>query len=114
MQKITIFVTLLHYATDYMEKIMIIQSAIKEKLTAKFSPQSLEIFDDSHKHAGHAGNPDGLSETHIGIIITADYFENLSRIERARAVHSCIAEEINKIHAITVLKITTTAELEKL
>ena len=63
------------------------------------------MFDESYKHAGHAGAPEGSSETHIGIIITSDYFVNLSRIERSRAVHAAIADEIKQIHALTLLKI---------
>ncbi len=83
---------------------MIIQNQIKEKLSAAFSPTHLEVFDESYKHAGHAGAPEGSSETHIGIIIVSDYFVGLSRIERSRAVHKAIADEIKKIHALTVLK----------
>ncbi len=93
---------------------MIIQNKIKEKLTAEFTPVYLEVFDESYKHAGHAGAPEGSSETHIGIIIVSDFFLNLSRIERARAVHKSIAEEIKKIHAITILKTLTQAEYSKI
>jgi|CXWL01.1.fsa_nt_gi BolA protein len=89
---------------------MIIQNQIKEKLSATFSPTHLEVFDESYKHAGHAGAPEGSSETHIGIIIVSDYFAGLSRIERSRAVHKAIAEEIKKIHALTVLKTLTPEE----
>ncbi len=89
---------------------MIIQNQIKEKLSAAFTPAHLEVFDESYKHAGHAGAPEGSSETHIGIIIVSDYFAGLSRIERSRAVHKAIAEEIKKIHALTVLKTMTPEE----
>lgn len=89
---------------------MKIQNQIKEKLLAAFTPTHLEIFDESHKHAGHAGAPEGSSETHIGIIIVSNYFAGLSRIERARAVHKAIADEIKKIHALTVLKTLTPEE----
>lgn len=89
---------------------MQIQNQIKAKLTAAFAPAHLEIFDESHKHKGHAGAPEGSSETHIGIIIVSDYFKELSRIERSRSVHKAIAEEIKKIHALTVLKTLTVEE----
>lgn len=92
---------------------MIIQNQIKEKLTAAFSPSYLEIFDESHKHAGHAGAPVGSSETHIGIIIVSDYFAGLSRIDRSRSVHKAIAEEIKKIHALTVMKTLTPEEYNR-
>jgi BolA family transcriptional regulator, general stress-responsive regulator len=89
---------------------MIIQTQIKEKLTTAFAPNHLEIFDESYKHAGHAGAPTGSSETHIGIIIVSDYFKGLSRIDRSRSVFKTIAEEIKKIHAITVMKTLTPEE----
>ena len=89
---------------------MKIQNQIREKLLAAFTPTHLEVFDESYKHAGHAGAPEGSSETHIGIIIVSDYFAGLSRIERSRAAHKAIAEEIKKIHALTVLKTLTPEE----
>ncbi len=92
---------------------MIIQNQIKEKLTAAFAPVHLEIFDESHKHAGHAGAPPGSSETHIGIIIVSDHFAGLSRIERSRSVHKAIAEEMKKIHALALLKTLTVEEYKK-
>lgn len=92
---------------------MIIQNQIKEKLIAAFSPSYLEIFDESYKHAGHAGAPEGSSETHIGIIIVSDYFKGLSRIDRSRSVHKAIAEEIKKIHALTVMKTLTPEEYNR-
>ena len=92
---------------------MLIQTQIAKKLRASFSPAHLEIFDESYKHAGHAGAPQGSSETHIGIIIVSNHFKGLSRLERSRAVHSAISEEIKKIHALTVLKTVTPEEYQK-
>ena len=92
---------------------MKIQNQIKEKLVAAFAPTHLEIFDESYKHAGHAGAPEGSSETHIGIIIVSDFFTGLSRIERSRAIHTAIADEIKKIHALTMLKTLTPMEYLK-
>lgn len=89
---------------------MILQNQIRAKLSAAFAPSHLEIFDESHKHAGHAGAPPGSSETHIGIIIVSDFFAGKSRIERSRAVHKAIADEMKKFHALTVLKTMTPEE----
>lgn len=93
---------------------MIIQSQIKTKLTAAFSPTYLEVFDESYKHAGHAGAPAGSSETHIGVVIVSNFFKKLSRIERSRAVHEVIAAEIKKIHALTVLNTMTPEEYDSI
>ncbi|MEK6745466.1 MAG: BolA family protein [Pseudomonadota bacterium] len=93
---------------------MQIQNQIKEKLVATFAPVHLEIFDESYKHKGHAGAPEGSSETHIGIIIVSDYFKGLSRIERSRSMHKALAEEIKKIHALTVMKTLTPEEYKQM
>jgi len=83
---------------------------IEIKLQAAFSPAVLRVFDESAGHAGHAGNPDGRAETHIGIIIVSEKFSGLSRLDRSRAVHAVIAEEIKQFHAITALKMLTPDE----
>lgn len=93
-----------------MQKKTTIQEKMRKKLENEFSPSHLKIFDESYKHAGHVGAPKGSSETHIGIIIVSDIFNGMSRIERARAVHKTIAEEIKNIHALTVLKTITPEE----
>ena len=39
---------------------MRVATAIREKLTAALAPDRLDIVDESHKHAGHAGaRPEG-------------------------------------------------------
>ena len=93
---------------------MSIRKRIEEKLSAAFAPTYIETFDESHKHAGHAGNPNGASETHIGIIIVSETFSGMSRIERSRAVHAAIADEIKLFHALTLLKTLTPEEYKKL
>lgn len=90
---------------------MSLREQMEQKLRAAFAPVYIELFDESHKHAGHAGNPDGAGETHIGIIIVSEKFVGLSRIDRSRAVHAAIADEIKKFHAITLLKTLTPEEL---
>ncbi|HXO92294.1 MAG TPA: BolA/IbaG family iron-sulfur metabolism protein, partial [Stellaceae bacterium] len=45
---------------------MSVAETIREKLTARFAPLRLEIEDESHRHAGHAGaRPEG--ETHFSV-----------------------------------------------
>ncbi len=92
---------------------MNIKNQMADKIRTAFTPHHIEIFDESHKHAGHSGNPDGKSETHIGIVIVSDCFAGKSRIDRARSVHSLLAEEIKQIHALTLLKTMTVAEFNK-
>ncbi len=83
----------------------IITAAIKEKLTKSFNPFHLEVIDDSHKHAGHAGAAThaaehGAGESHFRVIIVSDAFQSLSRLERHRAVMDVLSDEIPRIHAL--------------
>jgi BolA protein len=82
----------------------IIQTAIKEKLTDSFNPSHLEIIDESHKHAGHAGATahaaeHGSGESHFQVIIASKAFDGMSRIQKHRAVMEVLAEEMKLIHA---------------
>lgn len=81
---------------------MRVAAAIRRKLEAAFSPQSLEVIDESHKHAGHAGaRPEG--ESHFRVNIAAGAFEGLSRVERQRRIHAALAEELKtEVHALSV------------
>jgi BolA protein len=81
---------------------------IRQKVTDAFNPTHLEIVDESARHAGHAGaHPDGGGETHFNVIIESDVFEGKSRVERQRAVHAVLAEELKeRVHALS-LKLST-------
>lgn len=91
---------------------MSLAKAMEEKLNAHFAPSFLRITNDSAKHAGHL--PEDLDESHLGIVIVSEKFAGQSRVDRSRAVHAVVAEEIAKIHALTVLKTLTPEEHAKL
>lgn len=92
---------------------MTIAKRMHEKLEAHFAPEYLKIFDDSAKHAGHESLPEGMSESHLGILVVSEKFTGMSRVARSRAVHEAIADEIRLIHAITALKTLTPEEYGK-
>ena len=75
---------------------------IHQLLTEEFSPSLLEIVDDSHKHAGHAGaRPEG--ETHYTVRITSANFQGLSRVAMQRAVLSALQPEFESgLHALSI------------
>jgi BolA protein len=75
---------------------------IRLKLTAALEPLTLDIVDESHKHAGHAGaRPEGNSHFHLRIVSAA--FTPLSRVERHRLVHDLLKEELEgPIHALSL------------
>ena len=79
-----------------------VQKTIRKKLEAAFKPEKLEIRDDSHHHAGHAGaRPEG--ETHFTVHIVADAFHGTSRLERHRMVNKALQEELaGPIHALAI------------
>ncbi|MBT3237961.1 MAG: BolA family transcriptional regulator [Rhodospirillaceae bacterium] len=81
---------------------MTVADTIEQKLTETLSPSSLEVIDESHKHAGHAGSrPEG--ETHFRVEIIAPVFEGKSRVERQRLVYGVLSEEMaGPIHALAL------------
>ena len=81
---------------------MSVAETIEAKLRAAFAPDALEIVDQSHLHAGHAGAPKG-GESHFRVVIVSAAFAGMSRIERQRAVNRVLAEELaGPVHALSV------------
>jgi len=75
---------------------------IQANLMKAFQPSHLEVVDDSHKHAGHAGaRPEG--ETHYTVIISSPVFADLSRVARQRAVMDALKDEFESgLHALSI------------
>ena len=73
---------------------------IRDKLTAAFSPEQLEIVDDSHKHAGHASARGG---GHFSVTIVSAAFADKGLLERHRMVYAALANEMQReIHALSI------------
>ena len=70
---------------------MPVKELITDKLTAAFAPQSLDVIDESHQHAGHAGHRPG-GETHFRVHIVADAFRGKSRVDRHRMINQTLSE----------------------
>ncbi|WP_292363673.1 BolA family protein, partial [Methylophaga sp. UBA1464] len=60
-----------------------------EQALLKLQPTQLQITDDSHLHAGHAGNTGG---GHFTVFIVSEAFAGLSLIKRHRLVYDAAAE----------------------
>ena len=74
---------------------------IEERLQSGFSPSHLQVKDQSHLHAGHAGARDGLG--HFEVTIVADAFEGKSRIERHRMIYAALGTLMETdIHALKI------------
>ena len=75
---------------------------ITEKLTSAFSPQSLNVVDESHLHAGHAGSREG-GQTHYRVYIVSNAFEGKSRVDRHRLINTALAAELaGSVHALAI------------
>jgi BolA protein len=75
---------------------------IAEKLTKAFAPASLDVVDESHQHAGHAGHREG-GETHFRVYIVAEAFRGKSRLERHRMINETLVGELEGgVHALAI------------
>ncbi|MGL4496297.1 MAG: BolA family protein [Beijerinckiaceae bacterium] len=71
-------------------------------LRAALEPAVLEVIDESHQHAGHAGaRPEG--ETHYRIRIAAVNFAGKSRVEMHRQINGLLQSEFDQgLHALAI------------
>ena len=73
-----------------------IERALREAL----SPLQLEVQDDSHLHAGHAGAREGR---HFTVRLTSARFNGLSRLARHRLIYDALQLLIPRgIHALAI------------
>jgi len=81
---------------------MSIKERVEEKLTENFSPEELQVIDESHKHEGHAGSrPEG--ETHFKIIIKSHHFDDLARVKAHKLIFDALKQEMDeRIHALSI------------
>lgn len=80
---------------------MRIADEIEQRLTAAFQPTELHVVNESHRHAGHAGD-DGSGESHFRIVIRAAAFGPMTRVARHRAVHQALGDLNSRVHAIAL------------
>ena len=81
---------------------MQMKTQIAEKLSTAFAPQSLDVVDESHQHAGHAGARPG-GQTHFRVHIVAEAFRGKSRIERHRMINQALSSELaGGVHALAI------------
>ncbi len=74
---------------------------IRRRLTAALAPIALDIEDESHRHAGHAGARDGRGHFRVRIVSAA--FEGQSAIARHRAVYAALGDLMQTdIHALAI------------
>ncbi|QYK40099.1 MAG: BolA family transcriptional regulator [Paracoccaceae bacterium] len=80
---------------------MAMEQLLRDRLTQAFAPDVIEVVNDSHRHAGHAGD-DGSGESHFRVKLRAAALAPLSRVERHRAVHRALGDLTTRIHALAL------------
>ena len=81
---------------------MAVKDNIIKKLREAFSPESLEVVDESHLHEGHSGHRPG-GETHFRLYIVSPAFQGKSRVERHRMINEALAAELaGPVHALAI------------
>jgi len=80
---------------------MTVKDEIEVRLISAFAPDRLEVVNESHQHAGHAGD-DGSGDSHFRIVIRATAFAEMPRVARHRAVHQALGDLNTRIHAIAL------------
>lgn len=74
---------------------------IRETLQQALTPLTLEVSDESHLHAGHAGAATGKG--HFRVRIMAEAFAGLAPLARHRAVYAALGALMeDDIHALAI------------
>jgi BolA protein len=74
--------------------------ALRAALEAAFAPGHIEVQDDSHLHAGHAGASEG---SHFTVRLVSERFRGLSRVASHRLVYSSLGPlPALGIHALAI------------
>ncbi len=72
-----------------------------EQRLAVLTPDSVELIDDSEKHAGHEGAKGGGG--HFELIIVSPQFEGKSTQARHRMIHAALGDMLQReIHALSI------------
>lgn len=74
---------------------------IRDRLNTALAPQGLDIVDESHKHAGHAGARTGMG--HFNVAIVSPAFAGKTLLERHRMVYEALGDAMQTdIHALSI------------
>jgi BolA protein len=74
---------------------------IQAVLQSALAPDHLQVQDDSHLHAGHAGAHEGR---HFSVLITSGRFAGLSRVARHRLVYDSLGSlAAQGVHALAIV-----------
>lgn len=79
---------------------------IRAKLIGALAPERIDVVDESHRHAGHAGH-DPRGESHFRVTVVSSAFDGIGRVARHRMVNDLLAEELrDRVHALALRTLT--------
>ena len=77
--------------------------AIHERLAERLAPTHLEVLDESHQHAGHAGADGTGFGTHFRVRIASPLFAGRPRVAQHRLVYDAAQDFIARgLHALAI------------
>jgi len=74
---------------------------IRAAIERELAPTSIDIVDDSARHAGHAGAREG---GHFRVTLVSSAFKGRPQLERHRLVYAAVASLMGRgIHALNIV-----------
>ncbi len=73
------------------------------RLRQRLAPQFLEVLDESHAHAGHAGANGSGFGTHFRVRVSSPLFTELARVKRHQLVYDALQDFMDRgLHALAI------------
>jgi BolA protein len=74
---------------------------LESRLRAALQPAELQVIDDSHLHAGHAGAAGG--QGHFTVLLVSERFAGQPVVRRHRLVYEAVGDMMQTdIHALSI------------
>ena len=81
------------------------RARIEQKIRERLPALHVEVQDESHLHAGHAGAREGGG--HFRAVIVAEGFQGKTRVAAQRLVYQALSDEMGAhIHALAMTTLT--------
>jgi BolA protein len=80
-----------------------IAEQIHARLATTLQTTALQVIDESHLHAGHAGASASGVGSHFRVRIASPLFTSVSRVQRHRLVYDALQDFIDQgLHALAI------------
>jgi BolA protein len=77
------------------------RARIEQKLGERLEAVHVEVVDESHLHAGHAGAASGAG--HFRVHVVSAQFQGLGAVDAQRRVYAALDDEMGgEIHALSI------------